>query len=139
VANVVYNGFKYNALGTEGSLSDYDINVALFSDSYTPDADDTTYTSISSDEASGTGYTAGGQTLSSKSFDTSGTAYYFDAADVTWTSSTITARYAVLYINDASSPGDDGLVCCIDFGSNRSSSSGAFTIEWSSSGIIVVA
>lgn len=139
MANVVYNGFKYNALGTEGSLSTYDVNVALFSSDYTPDADDTTYTSISANEVTGTEYTAGGKTLTNKAFSTSGAVALFDAADVTWASSTITARYAVLYINDATSPGDDGLICCIDFGADRSSSSGDFTIEWSVSGIIVVA
>jgi hypothetical protein len=56
-----------------------------------------------------------------------------------WTSSTITARYAVVY---DSTPGTDAtrpLICYIDFGADVISSGGSFTIAWDAAGIISVA
>jgi hypothetical protein len=62
----------------------------------------------------------------------------FDADDVVWTSSTITARGAVLY-KDTGTPSTSPLICYIDFGSNKSSNGADFTIQWSSSGILKLA
>lgn len=113
------------------------IKVALVSSSYTPNQDSDDYwDDVSSYEVSGTGYTAGGATLGSKTVGyTSGTnVTKFDAADVSWTSSTITARYAVVYLSTGSSS-TSVLIAYVDFGSDQSSSSGTFSITWSASGI----
>lgn len=113
------------------------IKVALVSSSYTPNQDSHDYwDDVSSYEVTGTGYTAGGATLGSKTVGyTSGTnVTKFDAADVSWTSSTITARYAVVYLSTGSSS-TSPLIAYVDFGSDQSSSSGTFSITWSASGI----
>lgn len=113
------------------------IKVALVSSSYTPNQDSHDYwDDVSSYEVTGTGYTAGGATLGSKTVGyTSGTnVTKFDAADVSWTSSTITARYAVVYLSTGSSS-TSPLIAYVDFGSDQSSSSGTFSISWSASGI----
>jgi len=59
-----------------------------------------------------------------------------DAADVTWSSSTITARYAVLYNDSGASNASKALIGYVDFGSNQSSTNGNFTITWDATGIV---
>lgn len=123
-------------------LIDFDsdtIKVALVTSSYTPSQDTHDFfDDVVANEASGTGYTAGGATLASKTvtYDAGTNKMTLDAADVSWAASTITARYAVVY--DAT-PGSDAarpLICYVDFGSDQSSSSGTFSVSWSASGIV---
>ena len=97
--------------------------MALYTNSASFTAATTAYTT--SNEVSGTGYSAGGQGLTNVDPLTSGTTAYAEFGDITWGSSTITARGALIY-NDTAS-GDPTLVV-LDFGSDKSSSSGDFTI-----------
>lgn len=113
------------------------IKVALLTSSYTPDQDAHNYfDDVSAYEVTGTGYTAGGATLASKTNAyTSGTnTMALDAADSTWTSSTITARYAALY-KDTGTASTSPLIGYVDFGADQSSSAGPFTITWDAAGI----
>ncbi len=113
------------------------IKVALVTSSYTPNQDTHDYwDDVSSNEATGTGYTAGGATLASKTItqDDGTNKQTFDAADVSWTTSTITARYAVVYCSTGT-PSTSALLGYVDFGSNQSSSAGTFQITWNASGI----
>ncbi len=90
-------------------------------------------------EVSGaTGYTAGGITLSSKTstYDSANNVIILDAADVTWSSSTITARYAVVYDDSPATNGTKPLIGYVDFGSDQSSTNGNFTITWDATGIV---
>ena len=80
-----------------------------------------------SNEVSGTGYSAGGGTLTRVDPTSSGTTGFTDFADLTFSSSTITARGALIY-NDSAS-GDPSVVV-LDFGSDKSSSSGDFTVQF---------
>lgn len=96
--------------------------VALYTSSATLGASTTAYSAL--DEVSGTGYTAGGETLTSVSPTTSGTTAYVDFADVTWANSTITANGALIY-NSTSS---NASVVTLAFGSDKSSSNGSFVI-----------
>ena len=109
--------------------------VALLTSSHAFNADHNYWTTISGNETSGTGYTAGGQALTTKTVtqDDTDDEGVFDADDTTWSSSTITARFAVLYDNTLSTK---DLICAFDFSSDQSSSSGNFTIQWNSEGII---
>lgn len=113
------------------------IKVALVTSSYTPNQDTHDYwDDVSANEITGTGYTTGGATLATKTVGyTGGTnVTKFDADDVSWTSSTLTARYAVVYLatgTGSTSP----LIAYVDFATDQSSSSGTFTVTWSSSGI----
>jgi len=138
MASGIYNIFKHNLMAglvdLEGSGS-HDIKVALLTNSHSFNADHKYWTDISSNEVSGTGYTAGGKSLSNKTVvqDDANDLAYFDADDVTWSSSTITARYAVLYDNTLATK---DLIACFDFGSDKSSSNGDFTLQWDSNGIL---
>src|SRR6056300_1501826 len=69
--------------------------IALYTNSASFTAATTAYTATN--EVSGTGYTAGGETLTNVTPTTSGTTAYTDFADVTWSSATITARGALIY------------------------------------------
>jgi hypothetical protein len=116
------------------------IKVMLCTSSYTPDQDTHRYKSSVTNEVTGTGYTAGGATLASASaaYTTGTNVLMLDAADTAWTSSTITARYAVIY--DAT-PGTDAtrpLIAYVDFGADVSTTAGTFTITWDSAGIVTL-
>lgn len=96
--------------------------IALYTSAATLGATTTAYSATN--EVSGTGYTAGGNTLTAVSPTTSGTTAYVDFADTTWTSSTITANGALIYNNT-----NANRACAVlAFGSDKSSSNGDFQI-----------
>jgi len=98
--------------------------IALYTDSATLGAATTAYTS--SDEVTGTGYVALGKTLTiSTNPTTSGTTAYLDFADVTWSSASITARGALIYMYNG---GTNPAVAVLDFGADKTSSAGDFKI-----------
>jgi|TARA_R100000030_G_scaffold17841_1_gene12155 hypothetical protein len=99
--------------------------LAMYTNSASFTAATTAYTT--SNEVSGTGYSAGGGTLTRVDPTSSGTTGFTDFADLTFSSSTITARGALIY-NDSAS-GDPSIVV-LDFGSDKSSSSGDFTVQF---------
>ena len=111
------------------------LKIMLVTDLYTPDFGTHDFKADVTNEVVGTGYTAGGETLTSLSLTQSGGTITFDAADVTWSSSTITARAAVIYDDTIAS---DPLICYIDFGSDQSSSSGDFVLSFNASGIFTI-
>ena len=139
MASVVYNnGKKYLMDGTL-DLDTNTIKVALVTSSYTPNIDTHANFSDITNEVSGTGYTAGGATLTSVTVtvDTSNDRAAFDAADVTWSASTITARGAVVY-KSTGTASTSSLLCYFDFGSDQISSSGNFTISWNAVGLLTL-
>ena len=101
------------------------LKIALYTSSASLGATTSAYTT--SNEVSGTGYTAGGATLSSQAvaFDSSNNVAYFDAADPAWTTATITARGALIYNNSKS----NASIAVLDFGSDFTSTAGTFTIQ----------
>ena len=103
--------------------------VALYTSSATMDSSTTAYSAT--DEVSGTGYTATGNTLTRIDPTSSGTTAFTDFADTTWTTATITARGALIY-NTTPSTGayTNPSVCVLDFGTDKSSSAGDFTIQF---------
>ena len=98
--------------------------IALFTSAATLNADTTAYTS--SDEVVGTGYTAGGNTLTVVAPATSGTTAFLDFSDTTWSSATITARGALIYQSGGSNPA----VAVLDFGSDKSTVADNFTVQF---------
>lgn len=115
------------------------IKVALTTSSYTENQDTHDFFNDVTNEVTGTGYTAGGATLGSKAvtYDTASDQARMDAADTTWTTSTITARKAVVY-KDTGSAATSPLMGLIDFGADVSTTAGTFQITWDSTGIIVI-
>ena len=112
---------KHNFLNSGGST----FKIALYTSSASLGASTTAYTT--SNEVSGTNYTAKGNTLTRVDPSTSSTTALTDFADTTWSSSTITARGAWVF-NDSVS--GDTSVIVLDFGADKSSSSGDFTIQF---------
>lgn len=99
--------------------------LALYTSSATLDATTTAYSATN--EASGTGYSAGGGTLTNVTPTTSGTTAYADFADLTFSSATITANGALIYNDTAAG---DPAVVVLAFGGDKSSSAGDFTIQF---------
>ena len=97
--------------------------IALYDNNASFTAATTAYTATN--EVSGTGYTATGETLTNVTPTSSGTTAFTDFADVTWSSATITARGALIY-NDTAT-GDPSVVV-LDFGADKTSTAGDFTI-----------
>ena len=99
--------------------------MALYTSSATLGATTTVYTTSS--EVVGTGYTAGGNTLTvSVSPTSSGTTAYFSFSDTSWTSATFTCRGALIY----NSTNANKAVAVFDFGSDKQVVGGTFTITF---------
>jgi len=113
-------------------------NIALYTSSASLGAGTTAYTT--SNEVSGTNYTAKGQALTNVTPTSSSTTALTDFADETFSNVTLTARGALIFNDSASG---DPAVCVLDFGSDKSASSGDFTIVFpaadSSNAIIRIA
>ena len=127
--------------GDSSSIAADTFKVAMFTSSRTDANEDLTgYTATN--EVSGTAYSAGGEALTSVTLgladnSSSVPAAFLDFANTTWSTSTISsARVAVIYNSTLSAAGTGGTVthsayptvCVIDFGGDKSSSSGDFTI-----------
>jgi len=97
--------------------------LALYDNNASFTAATTAYTATN--EVSGTGYSAGGGTLTNVTPTTSGTTAFADFADLTFSTATITARGALIY-NDTAT-GDPSVVV-LDFGADKTSTAGDFTI-----------
>ena len=113
-------------------------NLALYTSSASLGAATAAYTS--SNEASGTGYTAKGAALTSVTPVVTGTTAVGDFADLTFSTVSITARGAMIFNDTASG---DPSVCILDFGGDKVASSGDFTVQFptasSSAAIIRIA
>jgi len=99
--------------------------IALYTSSATLGASTTAYSSTN--EVSGTGYTATGNTLTNVTPTTSSTTAYTDFADTTWSSATITANGALIYNDTAAG---DPAVAVLAFGGDKTSTNGDFTIQF---------
>lgn len=129
ISQAMVTSFKVGILdGTFDFSSDttQTFKIALYTSAATLGASTTAYTS--SNEVTGTGYSAGGNTLTISTNPTSsGTTAYLDFADTTWSSATITARGALIYLaNGTTNPA----VCVLDFGGDKTSTAGDFTIQF---------
>jgi hypothetical protein len=103
--------------------------LALFTSSATLSAATTDYST--SNETSGTGYSAGGSALTNVTPTTSGTTAFCDFNDLTFSSSTITANGAMIY-NTTTGGGSNTTDSCIilAFGADKTSTNGDFTIQF---------
>ena len=118
------------------------IKIALVNSTYTAVADAVKHTheywsDVVANEVTGTGYTAGGATLSGKASGSSGTTYTFDAADVSWPNSTVTATGAVIYKSSGvatTSP----LIAYLDFGGSVSTSNTTLQLPFAAGGIFTI-
>jgi hypothetical protein len=128
ITQAVCNTFKSEILG---AVHDFDagsgqvFKLALYSSAATLNATTTVYSS--SDEVGNTGqYSAGGGVLASQQVSLDGSVAIVDFADLSFTGVTLTARGALIYNTSAS----DKSVCVLDFGSDKTATSGTFTIQF---------
>ena len=127
ISSAICSSFKQEILvGTHNftASSGDTFKIALYTSSASLGASTTAYST--SNEISGTGYTAAGATLTSVTPTTSGTTALCDFADVSFTSASFTANGALIY-NDSQS---DKAVAVIAFGGDKTVSSGTFTIQF---------
>lgn len=100
--------------------------LALYDNNASFTAATTAYTATNEVSNSGS-YAAGGGTLTNVTPTTSGTTALTDFADLEFTSATITARGALIYNSTASG---DPTVAVLDFGADKTSTTGTFTIQF---------
>ena len=128
ITTAMCNSFKQELLGGVHDLDTDTLKVALIKQSPTGTygAATTNYSDITgnTDEATGTNYTAGGQTLDSATISLSGSTAFVDFADEVFTNLTISADGAIIY---NSSQGNKA-VAVFDFGGTVTSTSGDFTV-----------
>ena len=110
----------HNFTATSGNT----FNIALYDNSASFNAATTAYTT--SNEITGTNYTAKGQALNPVTPTSSGTTAFVDFADEVFSNVTISAVRGALIFNDSAS--GDPSVAVLDFGADKAASSGDFTI-----------
>lgn len=137
MASAIYNEFK-----KEIGLIDWltaTVKVMLVDATYSLDIDAHSQKDeidLLTVEVSGAGYTAGGVALANKSVtrDDSNDWSKFDADDALWSTSTITARGAIVYL-DTGNTATSTLIAYIDFVTDKSSSVGDFIVQFHADGI----
>jgi len=131
ITQCIPTSFKVDILSAQQNFSALSggpntFKIALYTSSATLDATTTAYSATN--EVVGTGYTAGGATLSISTVPTSsGTTAYISFSNATWTVSTITARGALIYNNTLAGK---NAVAILDFGSDKSTVASTFTVQF---------
>lgn len=129
------------AFNKEIDLDSDAIHATLHTSTYTPDQDADDYFNDATNELStANGYTAGGQALASKTVTyTAGTnKWVFDAADVVWSSSTLTWRTAVLHDRATGADSTRPLILYQQGDADTISTNADTTLQWHASGIIEI-
>ena len=127
ITTAICNSYKQEILeGVHSSGDTY--KLALYTSAATLGAATTAYSATN--EASGTGYTAGGATLTGLSTGLSGGTAYLTFSDPSWASSTITARGCLVYNASKSNKA----VAAFDFGQDVTSTNGLFTVDLPAAG-----
>ena len=128
ITSAICNSFKteilkgvHNFTASSGDT----FNLALYTSSATLNKSTTAYTT--SNEVSGSGYTAKGNALTSVTPALSTDTAVCDFADTSFTSASFTARGCLIFNDSATS---DPAVCVIDFGADKTVTSGTFTIQF---------
>jgi hypothetical protein len=124
IAQAMCSSFKQQILLGEHDMDTDTFKIALYTSAATLSAATTVYST--SDEVVGTGYTAGGNTLTGATVSLSGTTAFVDFSDSSWTTATITARGALIYNSSKSNKA----VAVLDFGSDKISTGGTFTVQF---------
>jgi enterochelin esterase-like enzyme len=140
VSIALYGPALISLFNGEIDFDTHTIKTMLTTSAYTPNLDTHRYKSSVTNEVTGTGYTAGGLTLSGRSITYSSVtdSVTMDADDALWSSSVLTARRAIVY-RDTGTAATSPLLFVVDFGEDVSSSGGPFLIEWDAAGLLSAA
>ena len=129
ITSAICTSFKQELLvGTHNftATSGNSFKLALYTSSATLGAGTTAY--VTTGQATGTNYTAGGSALTNVTPVTSGTTALCDFADLTFGTATVTARGCLLY----NTTNGNKALCAIDFGGDKTSTAGDFTVVFPS-------
>lgn len=119
------NSFKVQLLNGQHNFSSNTFKIALYTSSATIGETTTAYSATN--ETSGTGYTAGGNTLSVSVVPTNtGNVAYLSFSNTTWTTATITAAGALIYNTSLA----NAAVCVLNFGGDKTSTAGNFSVNF---------
>lgn len=137
VTSKVYGLALQSMLNKEIDFDTDTIKAMLCTATYVPNQDTHRYKSSVTNEVVGTGYTAGGVALTSKTvtYDTASNTVTIDAADPAWANATLTARYLVFYDDAPATDATKPLISYVDFGADVSSTAATFTYQIPSTGI----
>ena len=126
MASLIFNKFlDYLA---DNDISDDTFKVALVTSSYSPDKDTHEHFDDVTNEVSGTGYSAGGETVTGTlTLDTANDKLTLEFASTSWTSATITARGAVYY-SSTGTASTSTLIAFSDFGSDVAVTAGTLAL-----------
>ena len=133
ITQAMCTSFKEDLFQKEQDMDTDTIKIALYTSSATLDATTTAYTA--SNEVSGTGYTAGGVTLTGATIGTSGTTAYVDFDDPEWTSASFTTAGALIY-NDTTA--GDNSIAVLSFGGDFTVTAGTFRIVFPAPGAAAI-
>ena len=115
------------------------IKVALITSAVAPNLDTHTHWSdLSANEVSGTGYTAGGETLAGKTVTRSAAVTTFDCADITWAQNGAgfsNARHAIFY-KDTGTPATSPLIATSDFGADKGNVTNQLVLQIDAAGLL---
>ena len=132
ITQALVTSFKVELLKGQHDFSaagGHTFKIALYTSSATLDATTTDYSATN--EVSGTGYGAGGATLTNVEPSSSGTTALLDFADVSWTTATFTARGALIYNTTTGGGGSTtDAVAVLDFGTDKTVSAGTFSVNF---------
>ncbi len=132
ITQAMCTSFKEDLFQGEQDLDTDTIKIALYTSSATLDSTTTAYTTT--EEITGTGYTAGGVTLTGATIGTSGTTAYVDFDDPEWTSASFTTAGALIYNSTQSNQA----IAVLSFGGNFTVTSGTFRIVFPAAGATAI-
>ncbi|QAZ69091.1 hypothetical protein [Solidesulfovibrio carbinolicus] len=138
MADLIYASFKEGLGKGHFDLAADTVRCALLTSAYVPSAGHAALADVAASEASGAGYTAGGQTLSGVAWTLAGTSAALAAADPSWSQASITARYALIYVAKTVAGRTNPLVCLLDFGTDRGVTGGTFSVRFDASGVLAL-
>ncbi len=138
MADLIYASFKHGLGRGHFDLAADTLRCALLTSAYVPSVGHAALADVAASEASGTGYAAGGQTLSGVAWTLAGTSVALTAADPSWAEATITARYALIYVAKTVAGRTNPLVCLLDFGADRGVIGGAFSVRFDATGVLAL-
>jgi hypothetical protein len=132
ITSAVCNSFKKELLEAKHNFllsGGHTFKIALYDPNATLGASTTDY--VVTDEVSGVGYTAGGNTLTRIDPALDGSVAIVDFADTSWTSATITAAGALIYnTTTGGGSGTTNAVAVLSFSGDQTSTNGTFTVSF---------
>lgn len=123
IQQTMCSSFKYQLWLAQHDFSTDVFKLALYTSASSIGPDTTVY--ATTNEVTGTGYVAGGNTMTGVTVVLSGTTSYVDFDNVTWAASSITARGALIYNSSKSNKA----VAVLDFGADKTSSGTPFVVQ----------